>query len=134
MVWKIGPACVAQQAKKVSASTMKGVERSAVPTAIGGSAAAPELPAAAALCGAGRTKSAAGTRSTHAAMPIASCADRQSVFASSQAANGETVIGATPTPAETRETARLRRSGSQALTAVIIGTKKLPADRPTMRP
>src|SRR5581483_8424574 len=124
MVWKIGPACVAQQAKKVRASTMNGVERSAVPTAIGRCGTACELPAAAALCGAGRTKSAAGTRSTQAAMPMASCADRQSVLASSQAANGETVSGATPTPAETSDNARLRRSGSQALTAVIIGTKK----------
>src|SRR3954467_2300328 len=134
MVWKIGPACVAQQAKKVAASTMKGVGGVAGPTAIGGSAAASAPPALAALFGARRTASAAGIRSTQAAMPIASCADRQSVFASSQAANGETVMGATPTPAETSETARLRRSGSQALTAVIIGTKKLPADRPTTRP
>ena len=30
-------------------------------------------------------------------------------------------------PAETSETARLLRSGSQAVTAAIIGTKKLPA-------
>src|SRR4051794_36272355 len=134
MVWKIGPACVAQQAKKVAASTMNGVERRALPTAIGGSAAAVAAPAIAALWGARRTKSAAGTSSTQAAMPIMSCADRQSVLARSHAANGETVIGATPTPAETSETARLRRSGSQALTAVIIGTKKLPADRPTTRP
>src|SRR6476660_1165640 len=118
MVWKIGPACVAQQAKKLAASTMKGVERSAAPTAIGGSAAALPPPAVAALCGAGRTKSAAGSRSAQAAMPMMSCADRQSVVASSHAANGETVIGATPIPAETSETARLRRSGSQALTAV----------------
>ena len=72
--------------------------------------------------------------SSHTAMPIVSCADRQSVFASSQAAKGEMVMGATPIPAETRETARLRRCGSQALTAVIMGTNRLPADAPTSTP
>ena len=73
-------------------------------------------------------------RSNQAKSPIVSCAARQSPFVRSQAAKGDMVIGATPTPAETSETARLRWFGTQALTAVIIGTKKLPADKPTRMP
>jgi len=67
-------------------------------------------------------------------MPMVSCAPRQSPCWSSHAAKGETVIGATPIPADTRDTARLRRFGSHALTAVIIGTMKLPAESPTTTP
>src|SRR5260221_12172066 len=132
MVWKIGPAWVAQQAKNVAASTMNGVERSAAPTAIGDWPVA--LDGSISPRGVRRTKRAAGIRSTHTTRPMVSCALRQSVFCSSHAANGETVIGATPIPAETRDTARLRRFGSHALTAVIIGTMKLPAERPTTTP
>src|SRR5436190_22398191 len=131
MVWKIGPACVAQQAKKVAASTMNGVDVNACFTPIDGSAAAcPALAAA----GAERTSSARGISSTHAAMPIVSCALRQSLFSRSKATSGDTVIGATPTPADTSDTAILRLLGSQALTTVIMGTKKLPPERPTSTP
>ena len=55
-----------------------------------------------------------------------------------QAKEGNTLgpITMTPAllPATTSDTARLRLRGSHALTAVIIGTKKLPADRPMISP
>src|SRR5438067_7734194 len=121
MVWKIGPACVAQQAKNVSASTIKGAETSASETRTD------ECPARAssATAGACRTKKAAGTSSTQTSRPMINCALRQSWLASSQAASGETVIGATPMPAETSDTARLRFCDSHAVTDAIIGTMKL---------
>ena len=48
----------------------------------------------------------------------------------SQRANGEIVIGATPMPAETSETARPRLSSNQPVVAAIIGAKKALADKP----
>src|SRR5690349_11286405 len=133
MVWKIGPACVAQQAKNVAASTMNGVEVSAAFTDMPLGPAS-MWPASVTAAGAGLTNSAAGTKSSQAPRPIVSCAARQSPCCKSQAANGDTVIGATPTPADTSDTARLRWLGTQALTAVIMGTKKLPAESPTSTP
>ena len=65
---------------------------------------------------------------------MVSCALRQSWLASSQAASGEIVIGATPMPAETSDTARLRLRVSHDVTDAIIGTTKLPAERPTSTP
>src|SRR5262245_7802444 len=108
MVWKIGPECAAQHAKYVSARTMNGTERSApltdpwVPSGVIASGAA--LLAA----GACRTKSAAGMRSAQTRIAIVSCAVRQSVIDTSHAAKGDMVSGATPTPTDTSETARLR--------------------------
>ena len=61
-------------------------------------------------------------------------AARQSIWVMSQAANGDIVIGATPTPTETSETARPRCSVIQPITAAIIGEKKLPTATPTSRP
>ena len=52
----------------------------------------------------------------------------------SHAANGDMVIGATPTPTETSETARPRCSAIQPMTAAIIGVKKLPTAIPTNKP
>jgi hypothetical protein len=80
-MWKIGPECAAQQAKKVSASTRNCGERSARPT----DHPAPGSPAAlfaAALdgvtSGAGRTNSAAGMSKAHAIRPTVIIAVRQS--------------------------------------------------------
>jgi len=52
----------------------------------------------------------------------------------SQRANGEIVIGATPMPADTSETARLRFCSNHAVAAAIIGVKKALAARPTRMP
>jgi hypothetical protein len=52
----------------------------------------------------------------------------------SQRANGEMVMGATPMPAETSETAKLRLSSNQAVVAAIMGAKKVLAARPTKMP
>jgi hypothetical protein len=52
----------------------------------------------------------------------------------SHAANGDIVIGATPTPTDTSETARPRCWVIQPITAAIIGVKKLPTATPTSRP
>ena len=52
----------------------------------------------------------------------------------SHAANGDMVIGATPTPTETSDTARPRCALIQPMTAAIIGEKKLPTAMPTSRP
>ena len=65
---------------------------------------------------------------------MVSCALRQSVQDTSQAANGESVSGATPIPTETSETARLRWRSNHDITAEIIGAKKLPAATPTSTP
>src|SRR5260370_38809800 len=81
-----------------------------------------------------RTSSAAGINSTHAAIPMVIIATRQLYVEISQRANGEMVIGATPIPAETRETARLRLLSNHLVVAAIIGAKKLPAARPATTP
>ena len=48
---------------------------------------------------------------------------RQSYIETSQAANGETVIGAMPMPADTSDTARLRLVSNQPVTQAIIGVR-----------
>ena len=133
MVWKIGPACAAQQAKKVSARTMNGAETNALRRVMGGPSAVP-CSAAAVAAGGRRTKSAAGTSVTQTSTARTSCALRQSICVISHAANGDMVIGATPTPTETSETARPRCSVIQPMTAAIIGVKKLPTATPMSRP
>ena len=65
---------------------------------------------------------------------IVSCAPRQSVVVSSQLANGETIIGAMPTPAEVSDTASARWRSNQLLTTAMNGGKKLPAAKPTISP
>ena len=66
--------------------------------------------------------------------PMVAMAVRQSYSWSSQAAKGETVIGATPMPADTSETARLRLVVNHPVVAAIIGAKKEPAASPTRMP
>jgi len=61
-------------------------------------------------------------------------AARQSICVMSHAANGDIVIGATPTPTETSETARPRCAVIHPITAAIIGVKKLPTAIPTSTP
>ena len=63
-------------------------------------------------------------------MPMTSIAVRQSYVVMSQRANGEIVIGATPMPAETSETARLRCVSNHAVVSAIIGAKNVLAARP----
>jgi hypothetical protein len=50
----------------------------------------------------------------------------------SQLASGDTVIGAMPMPAETREMARLRCFSNHPATVVMVGTKTTPAEAPTI--
>ena len=74
-MWKIGPECAAQQAAKVSASTMNCGERNASPTE------GPAPPAGEDVASAGggwRISRAAGNSSANAPMPITSIAVRQS--------------------------------------------------------
>ena len=52
----------------------------------------------------------------------------------SQPAKGEIVNGATPMPAETSDTARLRLVSNQPVTVAIIGAKKALGARPTRMP
>ena len=59
---------------------------------------------------------------------------RQSWFETSQAASGDMVIGAMPMPAETSDTARLRRVSNQPVTHAIIGAKIAAALMPTTTP
>src|SRR6185312_15450526 len=82
------------------------------------------------LFGAGRTRNDAGISSAQTRMPSVSWAVRQSDLCRSHAAKGDIVIGAMPTPAETRDTARPRWRSNQAVAAEIIGAKKLPAEMP----
>ena len=80
-MWKIGPECAAQQAKKVMPSTRNCGERSAWPTLMPGSSAAGEgmLPSDAATAAGGwRTRRTAGKRSTQAMTPMSNMAVRQS--------------------------------------------------------
>src|SRR5262245_19158879 len=130
MVWKIGPEEAAQQSKYVSARMMNGAERRGAPAEL---CSVPTL-AAWPLTGGWRTKKAAGMSRTHTRTPMMSCALRQSVQETSHAANGDNVSGATPTPTETSETARLRWRSNQPITDAIIGAKKLPAAMPTSSP
>src|SRR5688572_23597018 len=130
----MGPECAAQQAKNVSASTMNCGDCSASKTPIGEPPMAAPCPALASPLGAWRTRREIGTNRIHTRVPIVSCAVRQSEPETNQAANGEIVIGATPRPADTSDTARARWRSNQELTAAIIGAKKLPAATPTSSP
>ena len=63
------------------------------------------------------------------------CSDvRQSWACTSHAASGDMVIGAMPMPADTSDTARLRRVSNQPVTHAIIGAKIAAAPTPTTTP
>src|SRR5215472_12725750 len=122
-MWKIGPECAAQQPKKVSARTTNCGERSACDTvpAVPGATLRADSGPTAATTGGWRTSNAAGISRIQAMMPIVIMAVRQSYVEINHRANGETVIGATPIPAETNETARLRLLSNHIVAAAIIG-------------
>src|SRR5262245_18189978 len=107
-MWKIGPEWAAQHSKKVPARIANcGVQKAASaegPPTSGPAAPAAPCPAPPAFC----TSNEAGINRIQAPMPTTAMVVRQSYAVSSQPTNGETVIGATPTPAETSDTARLR--------------------------
>src|SRR4029453_9278364 len=131
-MWKIGPECAAQHRKKTRPSTMNWRERSASASElIGPSSTGPAAGALPAGTGGCRTHIAARVNNTHALTPITNIAVRQSYAVINQRANGEIVIGATPMPAETSDTARLRLLSNHSVAAAIIGAKKAPAARPT---
>src|SRR5688572_21419508 len=134
MVWKIGPECAAQHAKYVSARTMKGAERSAPPTDPCVPAGRGDFAESARAAGAWRTNREAGMSGAQTRIAMMSCAERQSVHDTSHAEKGDSVSGATPTPTETSDTARLRWRSNHDITAVIMGAKKLPAATPTTMP
>src|SRR5712672_743762 len=113
---------------------MNGAERSAFPTDIFSPTAVFADSDERDVAGGRRTKSAAGTSVAHTSTASTTCALRQSICVMSHAANGDIVIGATPTPTETSDTARPRCSVIQPITAAIIGVKKLPMAMPTSRP
>ena len=77
-MWKIGPECAAQQAKKVSASTMNCGERNACATEQAVPSASGAAPSRGWPAGGWRTSNAAGISSTQATMPMTSIANRQS--------------------------------------------------------
>ena len=76
----------------------------------------------------------AGSSTTQAPIPTSSCAVRQPYSVTSQPASGAMVIGATPMPAETSATARLRCLSNDAAVAAMMGAKKLPAATPVSTP
>ncbi len=131
-MWNSGPEWVPQQRKKVAANTRNCGE---VNTTLRlGRPPARAMPAAAAAAGARRIRKLAGSSSAQTAMPMTSCEKRQSVRETSSAAMGATVIGATPMPAETSDTARLRLRSNQAATVAISGAKMAPPPTPTRTP
>src|SRR6185503_8160267 len=115
-----------------------GGERSTSPTE-GPGAAVPTpgiAPAAAAFASAGgrRIRNATGIISTAARAAISSIDVRQPVRSTSQAANGDMVIGAMPMPADTSDTARLRWVSNQPVTVAMIGAKIAAIAPPTQSP
>src|ERR1700722_10830792 len=131
----IGPECVAQHRKLVESRIMNCGERSAWARDISGGAspsAAAALPRASA--GGRRTKSETGIMMEATTAAITCIEVRQSWLVTSQAASGDMIIGATPMPADTRETARLRWVSNQPVTHAIIGAKIAEIVLPTMSP
>src|SRR6185295_20106712 len=110
--------------------------RNASPRVIAGAESGCAAFAAAWLSSAGgrRTRNETGimTAATRAAM--ISIDARQLWCVTSQAASGDMVIGAMPMPAETSDTARLRRVSNQPVTQAIIGAKIAAALKPTTAP
>src|SRR5881628_1371502 len=106
----MGPECAPQQKKNVAARIANSRERRACERPMPGPGPGDAVPAAGAAEGAAdRTKKAAGTSVAHTSAARIACAVRQSTTPSSHAAKGESVMGATPTPTDTSDTARLRR-------------------------
>ena len=101
----------------------KGEERKAAPVVMVLARATPLCARAAgrAAAGARRMRKASGTITTKARAAMVSIEARQSMRATSQAANGDMVSGAMPMPAETSETARLLCVLNQPVTVAIRG-------------
>src|SRR6266702_4406365 len=132
----IGPEWVAQQKKFVSSRVMNCGERNACARDI---SPCDELsPAgverAASSAGGRRTKSETGIMMQATITDTICIVVRQSWLETRQATSGAMVIGATPMPAETSETARLRWVSNQPVTAAIIGAKIAEIEPPTIRP
>src|SRR6478609_4373882 len=132
----IGPEWVAQQKKLVASRIRNCGERSASPTVIS-DGGAPSPAAATGGCesaGGRRTRSATGIMMTATTSATICIAVRQSWLETSQAASGAIVIGATPMPADTSDTARPRWVSNQPVTVAIIGAKIAAQEAPTSRP
>src|SRR3984885_11117651 len=132
----MGPECVAQQKKLVSANTMNCGDRINCPMGIAGSrlAASPPCVEARSRAGGRRTKSDTGTSTdtTSTATICSTC--RQSCTLASRATHGDIVRGATPNPTDTSDTARLRCVENQPVTQAMIGAKIAEVARPTNNP
>src|SRR6185503_5904718 len=133
-MWKIGPECAAQHRKNTTPSTTNWRDRSATASELIGPSGTSFAAGAAAGTDDCRTNTAAGINNTHARMPMRNIAVRQSYAVINQRASGEIVIGATPMPAETSDTARLRCVSNHAVVNAIIGAKNVLAARPTRTP
>src|SRR6266702_1954586 len=132
----IGPEWVAQQKKLVASRMMNCGERSASPIDIS-ACAAPSPDGATGGCasaGGRRTSSDTGIMMAPTTSATICIAVRQSWLETSQAASGAIVIGATPMPADTSDTARLRWVSNQPVTVAIIGAKIAEQEAPTSRP
>ena len=82
----------------------------------------------------GRTSNATGIMTTAASAARIWRDALQSWLVMSCAASGDMVMGATPMPAETSDTARLRCVSNQPVTQAIRGAKIAAAAPPTIRP
>src|SRR5215813_7641588 len=131
----IGPECVAQQKKLVASRMMNCGDLIACASVMSGCGTA-LTGAAAVLASAGglRTSSETGIMMAATTTARICIVVRQSWLETSQATSGDIVIGATPMPAETSDTARLRWVSNQPVTVAIIGAKIAAAAAPIMRP
>src|SRR5687768_14534387 len=113
---------------------MKGLERSACAAVRPWLLPSIVVSAETAGAGAARTNQTAGRVSAQDSTPTISSVLRQSCCVTSQATSGDIVIGATPTPAETSDMARLRRRSNDEAVAAITGAKKLATAMPSSTP
>ena len=81
-----------------------------------------------------RSSSAVGSVTTANLSARIDSTDRQSWLSSIRAAMGDMVTGASPIPAETRDTARLRCVMNQPVTLAIIGANNAAMAPPANRP
>src|SRR5579872_297749 len=124
-MWKIGPEWAAQQAKLASDRIQKTDVFSACASVMsaGLDAAADEATAGPRpAAGAGRSSNEAGTMTAQPIKPSTSIAKRQSCATISQRASGAITVVPKASPAETRETARLRWRTNQLAVAAVNGT------------
>src|SRR3954468_4726788 len=91
-------------------------------------------PTCLANAGADLTKRETGTMMAATIAAMIRSEVRQSWIETSHAASGDMTIGAMPIPAETSETARLRRVSNQPVTQAIIGAKIAAVAPPTASP